>query len=95
MSCLRSGNVRTSKSCTVRWLSGMPSSAVASRTSRASVSGAKPSGSDRVAMEKATYRTSHPASTSRAVVPPQPNSPSSVWGASTSARCQVSITRYS
>ena len=33
---------------------GMPSSAVASRTSRASVSGGKPSGSERVAIEKAT-----------------------------------------
>jgi hypothetical protein len=32
----------------------MPSSAVASRTSRASVSGGKPSGSERVAIENAT-----------------------------------------
>ena len=32
----------------------MPSSAVASRTSRASVSGGKPSGSDFVAIENAT-----------------------------------------
>ena len=54
MSCRRSGNVRTSKSWTVRFASGMPSSAVASRTSRASVSGAKPSGSDFVAIENAT-----------------------------------------
>ena len=44
MSCRRSGNVRTSKSWTVRCDSGIPSSAVASRTSRASVSGAKPVG---------------------------------------------------
>ena len=54
MSCRRSGKVRTSKSCTVSWDSGIPSSAVASRTSRASVSGGKPSGSERVAIEKAT-----------------------------------------
>ena len=54
MSWRRSGNVRTSKSCTVRCDSGMPSSAVASRTSRASVSGANPGGSDRVAIENAT-----------------------------------------
>ena len=33
---------------------GAASSAVASRTSRASVSGGKPSGSERVAIEKAT-----------------------------------------
>ena len=32
-----------------------------------------------------------PTSTSRAIVPPQPNSPSSVWGASTSTRFQASI----
>ena len=44
MSWRRSGNVRTSKSWTVRFASGMPSSAVASRTSRASVSGANPGG---------------------------------------------------
>ena len=44
MSCRRSGNVRTSKSWTVSQSSGMPSSAVASRTSRASVSGSKPGG---------------------------------------------------
>ena len=54
MSCRCSGNERTSKSCTVRFASGMPSSVVASRTSRASVSGGKPSGSDLVAIEKAT-----------------------------------------
>ena len=42
MSWRRSGNVRTSKSCTVSCDSGIPSSAVASRTSRASVSGGKP-----------------------------------------------------
>ena len=33
-----------------------------------------------------------PSSTSRAIVPPQPNSPSSVCGARTSTRCQDSIT---
>ena len=44
MSWRRSGKVRTSKSCTVRCDSGIPSSAVASRTSRASVSGANPVG---------------------------------------------------
>ena len=54
MSCRRSGKVRTSKSCTVRCDSGIPSSDVASRTSRASVSGGKPSGSERVAIENAT-----------------------------------------
>ena len=54
ISCRRSGKVRTSKSWTTSPLSGMPISAVASRTSRASVSGGKPSGSDFVAMEKAT-----------------------------------------
>ena len=54
MSCRRSGNVRTSKSCTVRCSSPRPSSAVAWRTSRASVSGSKPSGSERVAIENAT-----------------------------------------
>ena len=48
------GNVRTSKSCTVRCESGIPSSAVASRTSRASVSGANPGGNERVAIENAT-----------------------------------------
>ena len=53
MSCRRSGNVRTSKSWTRSWPSRIPSSAVASRTSRASVSGANPSGSERVAIEKA------------------------------------------
>ena len=46
--------VRTSKSCTVRFSGEIPSSAVASFTSCASVSGGKPSGSDRVAMENAT-----------------------------------------
>ncbi len=69
----------------------MPSSAVASRTSRARVSGSKPSGSERVAIENATYRTSQPASTRRAIVPPQPNSPSSVCGARTSTRFHVVI----
>jgi len=54
ISCLCSGNVRTSKSCTIRLPAGMPISAVASLTSRASVSGANPSGSERVAIEKAT-----------------------------------------
>ncbi len=49
-----SGKARTSKSCTTSCLSGIPISAVAARTSRASVSGGKPSGSDFVAMEKAT-----------------------------------------
>ena len=93
MSWRRSGNVRTSKSWTVSALSGMPSSPVAARTSFASVSGGKPGGSERVAIENATYRTSQPASTSRAIVPPHPNSPSSVCGARTSAFCQVSITR--
>ncbi len=53
MSCRRSGNVRTSKSCTVSNSPGMPSSAVASATSRASVSGGKPGGSERVAIENA------------------------------------------
>ena len=53
MSCRCSGNVRTSKSCTRSCASGIPSSPVASRTSRASVSGANPSGSERVAIEKA------------------------------------------
>ncbi len=53
MSWRRSGNVRTSKSWTVRCASGIPSSAVASRTSFARVSGAKPDGSERVAIEKA------------------------------------------
>ena len=47
-------DVRTSKSWTVRRSSVIPSSAVASRTSRASVSGGKPGGSDRVAIENAT-----------------------------------------
>src|SRR3954468_9617687 len=93
MSWRCSGKVRTSKSCTVRFAGVIPSSAVASRTSRASVSGGKPSGSDRVAIEKATYRTSAPSSTRRAIVPPAPNSPSSVCGASTSTRCQAPITR--
>ena len=54
MSCRRSGKVRTSKSWTVSPSSRMPSSAVASRTSRASVSGSKPGGSERVAIENAT-----------------------------------------
>ena len=54
MSWRRSGKVRTSKSWTVSAGSGMPSSAVASFTSRASVSGGKPSGSDFVAIENAT-----------------------------------------
>ena len=54
MSWRRSGKVRTSKSCTVSDSAGMPSSAVASATSRASVSGGKPGGSERVAIEKAT-----------------------------------------
>src|SRR6266511_585592 len=93
MSCRRCGNVRTSKSCTVRFSAGIPSSAVASFTSRASVSGAKPSGRERVAIENATYRTSEPSSTRRAIVPPAPNSPSSVCGASTSTRSQDPITR--
>jgi hypothetical protein len=71
----------------------MPSSPVASRTSRASVSGSKPGReATRVAIENATYRTSQPPSTSRAIVPPQPSSPSSVCGASTSAFFQASIT---
>src|SRR5688572_29075361 len=96
MSWRWAGNVRTSKSWTSRFVSGMPSSAVASRTSRASVSGAKPSGSDFVAIENATYRTSTPCSTSRAIVPPQPNSPSSVCGARTSARlAALSIAGFS
>src|SRR5215831_18660562 len=56
------------------------------------MSGAKPSGKDRVAIEKATYRTSAPLSTSRAMVPPHPNSPSSVCGASTSTRSHAPIT---
>ena len=54
MSWRRSGKVRTSKSWTVRFDSGMPSSVVASRTSFASVSGGKPSGRERVAIENAT-----------------------------------------
>jgi len=54
MSCRCSGNVRTSKSCTVRFSREIPSSAVASSTSRARVSGGKPSGSDLVAIENAT-----------------------------------------
>jgi hypothetical protein len=54
MSWRRSGNVRTSKSWTVRELSRIPSSPVASRTSLASVSGSKPGGKERVAMENAT-----------------------------------------
>ena len=54
MSWRRSGNVRTSKSWTVSLSSPIPSSPVASRTSRASVSGSKPGGSERVAIENAT-----------------------------------------
>ena len=54
MSCLCCGNVLTSKSCTVSRSGGIPSSAVASRTSFASVSGGKPSGNERVAIENAT-----------------------------------------
>src|SRR5436190_10998115 len=92
MSWRCSGNVRTSKSWTVRFSGAIPSSVVASRTSRASVSGGKPSGSERVAIEKATYRTSAPPSTSRAIVPPAPNSPSSVCGASTRTRSHAPIT---
>src|SRR5919204_3190565 len=92
MSWRCSGNVRTSKSWTVRFSGAIPSSAVASFTSRASVSGAKPSGSDRVAIENATYRTSAPDSTRRTIVPPAPNSPSSVCGASTRTRSHAPIT---
>ena len=47
-------DVRTSKSCTVNQSGSIPSSAVASRTSRASVSGSNPGGSERVAIENAT-----------------------------------------
>src|SRR5437660_74418 len=93
MSWRCSGNVRTSKSCTVRFSGAMPSSAVAALTSPASVSGGNPSGNERVAIENATYRTCEPASTSRAIVPPAPNSPSSVCGARTSTRSQAPITR--
>ena len=53
MSWRRSGNVRTSKSWTVRLSCGIPISFVAARTSRASVSGGKPSGRDFVATENA------------------------------------------
>ena len=48
------GNVRTSKSCTVRFSAGMPRAAVAARTSCASVSAGNPAGSEREAVEKAT-----------------------------------------
>ena len=54
MSWRTAGKVRTSKSCTVRFASGMPSTPVAARTSWASVSAGKPLGSDRDAVEKAT-----------------------------------------
>ena len=48
------GKVRTSKSCTVRCDCGIPSVAVAARTSCTSVSAGKPAGSDRDAEENAT-----------------------------------------
>ena len=54
MSWRRSGNVRTSKSWTIRLSAGIPIAAVAARTSFASVSGGNPSGSDFVAIENAT-----------------------------------------
>ena len=81
----------TSKSWTLSALSGIPSSPVAARTSFASVSGGKPAAAS---ASRSRTRRSEPraASTSRAIVPPQPNSPSSVCGASTSAFRQVSIT---
>ena len=91
ISCRRSGNVRTSKRCTVSASAASPSTSEAARDSCTSVSGAKPSGSEREAIENAIWCTEQPAATRRAIVPPQPNSPSSVCGASTSTVLNASI----